>query len=196
MTPTHAPQSPGQERPGVRDGMQTELTLIAKVKPGHAAALRETLARLEQSEMSAYRKEGMQEIGTLHNVRWALLDDDTRFLFATVFDGPWDAYIDDFATSPRLSALFDDVGQHLEGYPGISDPTIKDWFVAHQVPVQTFSTAYPDLTVQQIWKLQRAYDALQGVLDSPDFQAAVKDPASAKLLSTPAFQKLLNEVAG
>jgi hypothetical protein len=25
-----------------------------------------------------------------------LFDDDTRLLFATSFDGPWDAYMDDF----------------------------------------------------------------------------------------------------
>ena len=40
-------------------------------------------------------------IATIHEARFVLFDDDTRLLFATSFDGPWDAYMDDFFTSGR-----------------------------------------------------------------------------------------------
>ena len=38
------------------------------------------------------------KVGTLHDMRFVFLDNDTRMLFATSFDGDWDAYIDDFVT--------------------------------------------------------------------------------------------------
>jgi hypothetical protein len=34
------------------------------------------------------------------------------------------------------------------------------------------------------------------VLDTPEFQAALDNPANAALRATPAFQKLLDEAAG
>jgi hypothetical protein len=51
--------------------------------------------------------------------------------FASVFDGTWDQYIDDFATT-YIADFFDAVFTHTEGFPGIKDPNVKDWFVAHQ----------------------------------------------------------------
>ena len=42
----------------------------------------------------------------IHEARFVLFDDDTRLLFATSFDGPWDAYMEDFFTSgPTLAAV-------------------------------------------------------------------------------------------
>ncbi len=34
----------------------------------------------------------------VHDMRFVFLDNDTKMLFATAYDGEWDAYIDDFAT--------------------------------------------------------------------------------------------------
>ena len=31
-------------------------------------------------------------------MRFVFLDNDTKLLFATAYDGEWDAYIDDFVT--------------------------------------------------------------------------------------------------
>jgi hypothetical protein len=124
-----------------------------------------------------------------------IFDNDTRFMFASVFDGSWDTYIDDFATTV-VGERFDRVFSHTEGFPGVKDPNVKEWFVAHQEPALVFVSSYPDLTVQQIWKDQRVNEAFQAVLDSPEFRAALDDPANAALVATPAFQKLLTEAAG
>ena len=48
-----------------------------------------------------------------------MFDDDTRLLFATSFDGTWDAYMEDFASKPL--SLFDAVFRHVEGYDGAPD---------------------------------------------------------------------------
>ncbi|QIY94532.2 hypothetical protein HEP87_11540 [Streptomyces sp. S1D4-11] len=187
---TGAAQSAHPERPGRKDGVCSEFTVFTKIKPGHADALREDLARIASVENRA----ALRQIGTLHDARHVIFDNDTQFMFASVFDGSWDTYIDDFGKTV-VGANFDVIFSHSEGFPGVSDPGVKDWFVAHQEPAGVFVSSYPDLTVQQIWKDQRVDDAFQAVLDTPEFRAALDNPANAELLATPAFQKLLEEAS-
>ncbi|MET7727700.1 hypothetical protein [Streptomyces mirabilis] len=187
---TGAAQSAHPERPGRSDGVCSEFTVFTKIKPGHADALREDLARIASVENRA----ALRQIGTLHDARHVIFDNDTQFMFASVFDGSWDTYIDDFGKTV-VGANFDVIFSHSEGFPGVSDPGVKDWFVAHQEPAGVFVSSYPDLTVQQIWKDQRVDDAFQAVLDTSEFRAALDNPANAELLATPAFQRLLEEAA-
>ena len=60
-------------------------------------------------------------IATIHEARFVLFDDDTRLAFITSFDGPWDAYMEDFFTSGPTLALFDVIFRHVEGYDGLPD---------------------------------------------------------------------------
>ena len=60
-------------------------------------------------------------IQTIHEARFVLFDDDTRLAFVTSFDGPWDAYMEDFFTSGPTLALFDVIFRHAEGYDGLPD---------------------------------------------------------------------------
>jgi hypothetical protein len=191
---TEATQSAQPQRPGMTDGVCSEFTVFTRIKPGHADALREELANIG-SAAAAGSRAAMQQIGTLHSARHVIFDNDTRFMFASVFDGTWDTYIDDFATT-AVGANFDKVFAHSEGFPGIADPNVKEWFVAQQEPALVFASSYPDLTVKQIWKDQRVSEAFQAVLDTPEFRAALDNPANAALLATPAFQKLLDEAEG
>jgi hypothetical protein len=39
-------------------------------------------------------------IAIIHEARFVLFDGGTRLLFATSFDGSWDAYMEDFASKP------------------------------------------------------------------------------------------------
>jgi hypothetical protein len=194
-TTTDATQSAQPERPGRHDGVIGEFAVIAKIKPGQAPALREALAQIDRPERDESRRAALRDIGTLHTARWVLIDDDTRFMFVSEFDGSWDTYIDDFATTD-IANVFSDIFAFAEGFPGIADANVKDWFVAHQAPAASFIASYPDLTTKQILKDQRVNEAFQAVLDSPEFAAALKEPANAALLATPAFQKLLDEAAG
>jgi hypothetical protein len=187
---TEATSSTQPKRPGMTDGVAGEFTVFVKIKPGHADALRETLKQGQATDTRAAQR----EIGTLHDARSLIIDDDTRFMFASVFDGSWDQYIDDFATT-NIGEIFDRLFSHTEGFPGIKDPNVKEWFVAHQVPAIHFKSSYPDLTTQQIWKDQEVNEAFQEVLDTPEFRAALENPANAELVATPAFQKLLDKGA-
>jgi hypothetical protein len=154
---THT-QAPG--RPGVKQGVLNEFTLFFNVKPGHGQQIREFLG---SKETQAKRAENLARIGTLHDARWVLFDDDTRLLFATNFDGDWDAYIDDFAAN--IPDVFDGVLQHTEDYPGIHDPDIKDHIVAHQQTAASYLCSIPDATVKDLQKALRVQKAFQQLLD-------------------------------
>jgi hypothetical protein len=193
MTSTSTGQSTLPERPGLTDGVAGEFTVMTTIKPGHADQLRQVLAKIKS--VFDVDRSPLDEIGTLHDARYVFFDDDKQFMFASVFDGSWDTYIDDFATT-RVADNFEKIFSHMEGFPGIADPNVKDWFVAHQAPASIFLSSYPALTVKQIWKDQRVNEAFQAVLDTPEFRAALEDPANAALVATPAFQTLLDEASG
>ncbi|MGD3105485.1 hypothetical protein [Streptomyces sp. YGL11-2] len=150
-----------RKRPGLRSGRTNEFTLFFNVKPGHAQQIREIF---QQPAFEEHRKEISARIGTLHDSRWVLFDDDTRLMFATNFDGDWDAYIDDFAK--YIPDVFDAILQHTENYPGISDPKIKDHIVAHQATACSYQRAIPDATVKDIRKALAVNEAFQKLLDA------------------------------
>jgi hypothetical protein len=178
-TTTNTTKSVQPERPGLMDGGVSEFLVVTKIKPGQAPALRKTIEEINNPSREQARRDAVRDIGTIHDARHAIFDNDTRFLFASVFDGSWDTYIDDFATT-AIADVFSEVFAYSEGFPGITDPNVKDWFVAHQVPATSFISAYPDLTTKQIWKDQRVNEAFQAVLDSPEFREILDDrrPAS------------------
>ena len=80
-------------RSGSRLGQVSESTIIVPLAPGGAQRLR-TFLRLLHGNLAR----GVDPIGTVHDMRFVFLDNDTKMLFATTYDGDWDAYIDDFAT--------------------------------------------------------------------------------------------------
>ncbi len=107
--------------------------------------------------------QGADKVGTVHDMRFVFLDNDTKLLFATAYDGEWDAYIDDFATK-----IPDDHGRHrsaCEGWPGIRSPKVKDWIVEHQITAEGWYVANPDLTVAETRRLKRVGKAVEEFLD-------------------------------
>ncbi len=187
-------QSTTASRPGLQQGPTSELTTIFKVKPGEEKVLRAKLEGMESRPLDEKLSQG-REIGTLHEMRWVLFDDDTRLIFATSYDGAWDPYIEDFV---RVSQpIFDMIFPHVEGYPeaGIRDPRAKDYVVAQQVTAVSYSRFY-DATIKAVRRSLEVQQAFQDVLDTPEFQRALEDPALKPALDTPAFQTLLELAAG
>ena len=144
-------------RIGIRQGTVSELTVIAPFAPGGAKRLR-TVLRLLNGNFSGGRK-----VGTLHDMRFVFLDNDTKFLFATAYDGEWDPYIDDFAT--KIPDEMDVIFSSFEGWPGIRSPAVKDWIVRHQIPAEGWYVAHPDLTVTEIQRMKGVDKAVEELLD-------------------------------
>ena len=96
-------------------------------------------------------------------MRFAFLDNDTRMLFATAYDGDWDAYIDDFAT--KIPDFLDIIDSAWEGWPGIRSPEAKDYLAKHQVTAEGWYVAN-DLTVAETRRLRRIGQAVEELLDA------------------------------
>ena len=141
-------------RIGLRQGKVSELTVILKLLPGGAKRIR---AALETGSTNA------DKIGTLHDMRYALFDNDTKILFCTTYDTEWDPYINDFATQgpDDLDVVFG----NCEGWPGIRSSEIKDWIVKHQIQADGWYVAHPDLTVAEAGRLKRIGKAFEELLD-------------------------------
>jgi hypothetical protein len=144
-------------RIGARQGKVSELTLIVPITKGAAKRLRGLLRLLEGSFTGADR------VGTVHDMRFVFLDNDTKLLFATAYDGDWDPYIDDFAT--KIPNDMDLLFGSIEGWPGIHSPAVKEWIVKHQVPAQSWYVSNPNLTVAETRRLERVNGALETFLD-------------------------------
>ena len=111
-----------------------------------------------------------------------LFDDDTRLLFATSFDGPWDAYMEDFFTSGPTLALFDAIFKHVDGYDGLPDlAAVQSFVLGAQVTAAAYARNYGG-TVKEIRKADRVNTAFQQVLDDPDAAEALQHPALKPLL--------------
>ena len=154
-----APPAPIQSagRVGSRLGTVSELTIIAPFAPGGAQRLREFL-RLLNGNLA-----GADKVGSVHDMRFVFLDNDTRSLFATTYDGDWDAYIDDFST--KIPDYLDLIHSAWEGWPGIRSPEAKDWLVKHQVTAEGWYVGNPDLTVADTRRLQQVGRAVDQLLD-------------------------------
>ena len=145
-------------RIGVRQGKVSELVVIAPFAPGGAERLRAVLD-LRNGDFSDTDK-----VGTVHDMRFVFLDNDTKLLFATAYDGDWDPYIEDFAA--KIPIQMDVLFTAFEGWPGISSgQAVKDWIANHQIEAEGWYVAYPDLTVRDILRQQRISKAVDEFLD-------------------------------
>ena len=154
QTPPPPVESAG--RAGIRLGKVSELTLIIPLAPGGAQRLRAFLRLLGGN------LKGADKVGTVHDMRFVFLDDDTKLLFATAYDGDWDAYIDDFAT--RIPDYLDILNAGWEGWPGIRSPEAKNYLAKHQVTAEGWFVAN-DLTVAETRRLKRIGEAVDEFLD-------------------------------
>ena len=154
---TEAAMTLSAGRIGVRQGKVSELTVIAPFAEGGAKRLRSLL------QLLGGNFQGADKVGTVHDMRFVFLDNDTKLLFATAYDGDWDPYIDDFAT--KIPDYMDLLFSNFEGWPGIHSPLVKDWIVEHQIPAEGWYVANPNLTVVDTRRLERVGQALDEFLD-------------------------------
>jgi len=134
-------------RIGAKSGEVSELTAIMPLKPGGAERLRKFFKLVDGNLV------GAGQVGTLHNMRFVFLDNDTQLLFATAYDGEWDPYIDDFAT--KIPEMMDYLFSNVEGWPGIASPEVKDFIVKYQLPASAWFVAHPNITVAEGTRLKR-----------------------------------------
>ena len=178
-----AARDDGATQPGLKVGPTSEFSLFFRVRAGQGPSLRAALHQLQDTPGYRPGDYGMA-IQTIHEARFVLFDDDTRLAFVTSFDGPWDAYMEDFFTSGPTLALFDVIFSHVEGYSGLPDgAALRSFVLGAEQTAAAYARNYGG-TVKEIRKAQRVNAAFQQVLDHP---------AAAELLEHPAMQPLLDE---
>ena len=156
VSETPPPPIESAGRSGSRLGKVSELTLIVPLVPGGAKRLRAFL------QLLGGNLNGADKMGTVHDMRFVFLDNDTKLPFATAYDGDWDAYIDDFAT--KIPDYLDLMDSSWEGWPGIRSPKAKDYLAKHQVTAEGWYVAN-DLTVAETRRLKRIGEAVDEFLD-------------------------------
>jgi len=144
-------------RIGLRQGKVSELTAIVKLTPAGAKRLRALL------DVLGNNFQGADIVGTLHDMRFVFLDNDTKLLFATAYDGDWDPYIDDFST--KIPDALDVLFCNAEGYPGMHSPSVRDWIAKNQITADAWYVANPNLTVAETRRLERVGAAVEELLD-------------------------------
>jgi hypothetical protein len=143
-------------RVGAKSGEVSELTAILPLKPDGAEKLRRFFELVDGNLF------GAGQVGTLHNMRFVFLENDTKLLFATAYDGEWDPYIDDFAT--KIPEFMDYLFGNVEGWPGIASPDVKDFIASYQLRAEAWFVSHPSLTVSEASRLKRQDAALQRFL--------------------------------
>jgi len=162
MVRDHDPDLKGNDtsagRAGRQSGNVSELTVIAPLKPGGADRLRRIF------DLTGGNMDGAQRVSTLHDMRFVFLENDTKALFATTYDGDWDTYISDFAT--KIPGLMDLLFANAEGWPGISSPNVKDYIANLQIDAAGWFVANPQVTVVDTRRHQRMEKAVNTFLDT------------------------------
>ncbi|MBV9691788.1 MAG: hypothetical protein JO202_18985 [Ktedonobacteraceae bacterium] len=170
-------------RAGLHVGSRTAFTFFANVLSGYEQTLRDLIANAQGSPKA---DEAVKEIGTLHEFRWVLFDNDRRIMFCSSFDGSWDKYIQDFA-STVIGLMIDRNLQHVEGWVSIKDPRASERLLAHAVPAVGYNSAYPQPTVKQVWQALALQQAFHQVLDTPGAAEALQQPALKPLADLAAY---------
>ena len=124
-------------------------TLLARIKDGKLGKLK----RLMQLGTFATIDLGirpLKNLPTLHFARVSIID-DTYMLFASVYDGDFIQYVEDFGT--RIADEIDKIFGSLVGYPLAGSRDIinfKAFLRARQIKTNAFGGAYLDRSLLQI----------------------------------------------
>lgn len=130
---------------------QQPLTVIMKIR----APVAENAYSLKKLiEVGAPQiEQALADSNHVHFAWFVLVDDDTRLALHTVFDGDFDAYIEDFALKVKL---FDRLFEYLEGAPQLPVRSHPKEFIAtiqrhRKTPVGSyFFSAYPQASVSDL----------------------------------------------
>jgi hypothetical protein len=145
-------------RIGARQGKVSELTVFLPFVKGGAKRLRGLLQLLDGNFKAA------DAVGTVHDMRFVFVDNDTKLLFATAYDGDFDPYIEDFAS--KIPNAMDLWLSNFEGYPGMHNPrAAADWIAKHQIAAEAWYVNSPNLTGAETRKLERVGKAVEELLD-------------------------------
>ena len=92
--------------------------------------------------------EASSKLKALHDLRFVILDNDSKLLFSLTFEHSFDDLIQNVKdkTPMMMDMLFADV----KGWPGIKSPVVKAFLTTLQVPVAGWYTANTTHTIEEM----------------------------------------------
>lgn len=141
-------------------------TIIAKIKPGREATIRDYGKTIEKTIANA---PDALAILKLHYLRWVLFNigNDTYFMYQGIFDTDFDKYTEDAILLFRSVGL-NTVFENLEGFPAdwkTNAPAFIKFVHDHQCPSFLEYGEYPYVTADEIKKALKVKAALSEMLD-------------------------------
>jgi hypothetical protein len=152
--------------------VSNQYTAIGSLKPGlfRRGLLTVLLLLVDYACRHVFKRGYLARVQTIHFARWVFLDDKTRILFTSNYDGSHQAYMDDFINKVGwgLNLLFSN---------GVGWPS-TDWLILrgsrrehlfkyyqrrHQIPTQVWYKAYPGLALTNLLHNQRIRAGLRRV---------------------------------
>ncbi|SCK56104.1 hypothetical protein VAR608DRAFT_5811 [Variovorax sp. HW608] len=144
--------------------LTNSFTALGCVKPGwfRRRLTQLVLLLIDYAARHVFGRGHLARVQTIHFARWVFLDDRSRVLFASNYDGSHEAYMDDFINKAAW-------GLNLIFSNGFGWPR-TDWLVKggarhelrfkyyqrrHQLPTQVWYKAYPGLTLTDLNRNQR-----------------------------------------
>jgi hypothetical protein len=149
--------------PGKRIGKRGEISGIGKLAPGGAKLFRERLPQI-LAEAGYWES----RVGTVHDFRVALIDNDTRMLFTVCYDGELKPYIEDIVrgAGPWLGLIFLGVWDSLKDVKEVTVAVVEGVLRDTAFECDVFYVGNPDVTVRDIAKMQRVSTAVSALLDA------------------------------
>jgi hypothetical protein len=141
-------------------------TIIAKIKPGREAAIREHANIMEKA---IAEKPDALAILKLHYLRWVLFDinKETYFMYQGIFDTDFDKYTEDAVglfSKLGITTVFENLEEFPEDWKTNPAAFIK-YVREHQCPSFLEYGEYPYVTADEIKKALKVKAALSEMLD-------------------------------
>ncbi len=141
-------------------------TIIAKIKPGSEAVIRQYGNTIEKTIAGL---PDALEVLRLHYLRWVLFDigKDTYFMYQGIFDTDFDKYTED-AVSLFSKYGLNTVFENLEGFPEdwkTNAPAFVRFVREHQRPSFLEYGEYPYVSADEIKKALKLKAAFSSMLD-------------------------------
>lgn len=139
--------------------LQNQFSQLMEIKPGRFRLLTLKMVLWTTNFLSRnfFTKGQISQIPSIHFASWTIIDNGTRLLFQSNFDGSWDSYLGDFIDKAAfgLNAFLSNCTgfpkTHFLFFKGVSDVEhYKAWARNVNIPTQVWYTAYPMLNVKNV----------------------------------------------
>jgi hypothetical protein len=147
-----------------------QYTALGAVKPGRfrRVLLTVLLVLIDYACRHIYTRGHLARVQTIHFARWVCLDDKSRVLFTSNYDGSHQAYMDDFINKVGwgLNLVF----SNGLGWPRTNwlvwggsriEQRFKHYQRRHQLPTQVWYKAYPGLALVDLERNRRIRKGLE-----------------------------------